>query len=104
MIIDIGLQKTPVDGQLVTFRSPCDSTNVTGITCNDVTYTIVDSMGNTMTDGGFFKEGAMVAVIFDVSNLKAYLVNCHRPISFGQTDLTAGESVLPSGTLYFVYE
>ena len=61
----------------VNFTAPCDCSAVTGgLTVAGTTFTIVDAAGNCVTGiGGFFTEGAVVSVILDTENNRAYLQN-----------------------------
>ena len=47
-----------------------------------VDYTVVDAMGNQVTGnppGGVWRNGAMISVLLDVENQKAYLLNGNIP-------------------------
>ena len=64
-------------GTLVKFAAPCACSDVTdGIVIDDVTYSVVDSLGEVATDlGGAWDAGAQVAVIIDKAESKAYIQN-----------------------------
>ena len=80
---------TPVDtGTLVKFSAPCACSAVTsGIVIDGVTYTIVDAAGNTVDMlGSVWENGALVAVLIDTANEKAYIQNA----AFGAALLKSG--------------
>lgn len=66
-------------GTLLKFTAPCSDVDVTGgLKINDTVYTVVDSLGNTVTGtakGGFWGNGAQVSVILNSTNNKAYIQN-----------------------------
>ena len=64
-------------GTLVKFSAPCACNAVTGgIVIAGVTYTIVDAAGNTVDMlGSVWESGALVAVLIDTANEKAYIQN-----------------------------
>lgn len=61
-------------GKQVTFKSPCDSEGLTGLIVDGVTYDVVNAMGTQLV-GNSFDVGAMVSVIFDMNDNKAYVQN-----------------------------
>ncbi len=65
---------TVVNGKQVTFRAPCDCTDISGIVINGTTYTLVDATTEQIT-GHTFKKDAMVSVIMDTENNKAFVQN-----------------------------
>ena len=66
----------PVDGKQVTFTAPCPCSAVDGIQIDGVDYDIVDSAGNVVPFGrDVWREGAVLTVVLDVTNRKAYLQN-----------------------------
>lgn len=65
-----------VDGKQLTFVAPCDCTGVTGIIIGETTYTLVDATNTCVSDkGNQFVSGAMVSVIMDTTNSRAYIQN-----------------------------
>ena len=62
------------DGKQITFKAPADCTNVTGIIINGTTYSLVDANNNGISDGSF-KKDAMVSVVLDTVNNKAFILN-----------------------------
>ena len=63
-------------GLQITFKAPCDCSNVTALRICGVTYGVVDNLGNSVTGlGGAWVTGGQVSVILDVENAKAYLQN-----------------------------
>lgn len=64
------------DGKQITFRAPCDCTSPSGIRINGAAFSFVDAMGNAVVKtSSYFKKDAMLSVILDVTNSKAYLQN-----------------------------
>ena len=68
------------DGMPVTFKAPCDCTEVTGLkVCygtTSQTFTFRDAHGNDLTGiGNLFAEGAYVKAILDITSSYAYLQN-----------------------------
>ena len=64
-------------GTMVKFSAPCSCDKVTGgIIIDDVTYTVVDAMGECVTGvGGVWDVGAQIAVIIDQENEYACIQN-----------------------------
>lgn len=62
-------------GKQITFRAPADCTGVTGIIIDNVTYDLVDASNKSVSNVGSYINGAMLSVILDVENKKAYLQN-----------------------------
>lgn len=72
----------PVTGKQISFKAPCDCSNVECIQIDGVDYCVVDAMGNQVTGnptGGVWCAGAKVSVILDVEERKAYLLNGNIP-------------------------
>ena len=68
----------PVTGKQVSFKAPCDCSNVECIQIDGVDYTVVDALGRQVTGspkGGTWASGAQVSVILDCENKKAFLQN-----------------------------
>lgn len=68
------------DGMSITFKAPCDCTDVDGINVYDSgvahTFTFKDAHGNDLAGlGNLFSEGAYVKVVLDTGNGFAYLQN-----------------------------
>ena len=64
------------DGMEISFRAPCNCTEVTGISLDGVTYDLVDTSGNTLTTcKNYFVKDAILTVIIDTTNQKATLLN-----------------------------
>ena len=65
-----------VNGMQLSFYAPCDCTDVTGVSLNSETYTLVDASGNTLTGcSTYFVKNATLSVIIDTINKKATLLN-----------------------------
>ena len=86
--IKITLDHDIVDGESVTFRAPCDSTEVTGIkvyykveteegsTDANKTFTFRDAHCEALTNiDNLFKEGAYITALLDPTNNYAFLQN-----------------------------
>lgn len=77
--INITLPRPPVHGKQVSFIAPCSSADATGFAINGVDYTMVDADGNPIIHHtNIWNDEAMVSVILDTENKRAYLQN---PIS-----------------------
>lgn len=64
----------PVNGKSVTFEAPCSCAAATSIQIDDVDYTIVNSIGDVLAGSeDIWTTGAMITVVLDVTNAKAYL-------------------------------
>ena len=120
--IRIDLDHSVPIGVELTFKAPCDCSEVTGlkIYSPDVEegkeYPFIDANGNNIsTLDNLFKAGSMVKVL--INNDKAQIVNGDTNgyieakfedkapnYSYGTEDLTAGTSELETGKLHFVYE
>ena len=64
-------------GKQISFTAPCDSTGVTGIIINGITYTLVKANGNSLETGAFI-NGALISVLIDLINSKAYIQNAAK--------------------------
>ena len=86
--IKITIDHDIADGESVTFKAPCDSTEVTGIkvyykveteegsTDANKTFTFRDAHGSALTTiGNLYKEGAYVVVLLDTTNNYAFIQN-----------------------------
>lgn len=93
------------DGKQITFRAPCGNDTPTGLSVNGTDFTFVDASGtNVLACNGKFVSGAMVAVLLDVTGLKAYILNPATPnFVIADTKPTVGAaSTLPIGTYIHV--
>ena len=63
------------DGKQITFKSPVDCTEVTGIIIDGITYQLVDALGIVKAGGNSFAANAMVSVIIDTDDNKAFIQN-----------------------------
>ena len=79
-------------GKQISFTAPCDSTGVTGIIINGTTYTLVKANGDSLETGAFI-NGALISVLIDLINSKAYIQN-----AAAQAMLTAGTNITISGS------
>ena len=64
-------------GTLVKFSAPCACEGVTGgIVIDGTTYSIVDAAGKTVAGiNGAWESGALLSVLIDATNLRAFLLN-----------------------------
>lgn len=75
-----------VDGKVVTFKAPCDCNVPDGIKIGEDIYTIVDSMGAVVTTAGsYFCKDAIVSVILDTTENKAFVLNSAQTLIVKQT-------------------
>ena len=65
---------TLTQGKQITFTAPADSTGITGIIINNVTYTLLKANGESLETGAFI-GGALISVLIDLINHKAYIQN-----------------------------
>lgn len=82
----------PVDGKQVSFAAPCNSSTADCIQIDGEDYTVVDAMGKTITGKrGVWDTGAIVSVVLNVTNKKAYMQNPAKsiPVSIETTLLAA---------------
>lgn len=63
-----------ITGKQITFVAPCESAGLTHIIIQNDEFELVDSSGNNIIAGAF-TSGAMVSVILNVENKKAYIQN-----------------------------
>lgn len=89
-------------GLQINFTAPCPCADVTGgLLLNGVTYTVVDALGNTATGkGGTWESGALVSVLVDVENARAYIQNAAAaPVSHVHDagDITSGTMPVARG-------
>ena len=88
-------------GAHVSFKSPCDCSSAGNLRIGSNVYSIVDACGNVLTGkGGAFVSGAVLDLVLDCENLKAYLQNSAAS-SIGVSKIqygTANVSYSESGT------
>ena len=98
---------TVVNGKQVTFRAPCDCTGISGIVINGTTYMLVDATTEQIT-GHTFKKDAMVSVIMDTENNKAFVQNgiiygvSTVELSRAEYDALVAAGVIDKNTIYVV--
>lgn len=92
--------ESAVTGKQVSFVAPCDCTGVTGIKIGDVEYTLVDALGKTISElGSVFCSGAIVSVLLDCTNSKAYMLNaCTASVDIDITPDSIGAMPKSGGT------
>lgn len=60
------------DGKMLSFKAPSDSGNIENVIINDIAYQLLDVSMNPIS-AGLFKAGAVLCVLMDVTNQRAYL-------------------------------
>lgn len=97
--IKIELGHPIIDGMPLSFRAPCDCNETEGIKViytdgedtRFVVFTFADAHGNDLTGiGNLFAKGAMVRVILDIPNAKAYIQNADTNAYLEQRLAAAG--------------
>ena len=73
--IDLPVGATISDGKQITFKAPCDCSEVTALLIDGVVYALVDASGNVVAGGNSFVANAMISVIVDTDENKAFLQN-----------------------------
>lgn len=82
--IKIELGHPVIDGMPLSFRAPCNCNQVTGIKvewqdgdeARFIVFSFADAHGNNLTGlGNLFSTGAMVRVVLDTTNAKAFIQN-----------------------------
>lgn len=82
--IKIELGHPIIDGMPLSFRAPCNCNKVTGIKVEwqdgddgyFIVFSFADAHGNDLTGlGNLFAAGAMVRVVLDIPNAKAFIQN-----------------------------
>lgn len=72
----------PVDGLQVSFRVPCGCQSFDKIEIDGVRYYLLDALHRDVTDrGGAWGADAMLSVVLDVTNKKAFLQNSAASIN-----------------------
>lgn len=99
-----------LDATLLSFRSPCDCSEVSTISIAGEKYDLVDASHSSVTGRGAFTADAMVTVLIDPTSHRAYIQNSASSnsngssnISSGREDLIDGESELATNDIYLVY-
>ena len=64
-----------LNGKQITFRAPADCNGITGIVINGETYDLVDAKNKSVANVNSYVDGAMLSVILDIENKRAYLQN-----------------------------
>lgn len=61
------------DGKQITFKAPCNCSDVTSLTIKDVSYELKNSKNETPKDAWI--QGALVSIVLDTTNNVAYLLS-----------------------------
>lgn len=123
--IRLDLSGSLTDGQIVTFKAPCDCTAIEGLKVyyinngNRVSkkFKMKDSHGNDLANiGNLFAKGAYIQAILDTNNSFAYLQNAdtngyleEKLVYIGDgipkiVFATEEPSTVPENTIVMVYE
>lgn len=74
----------PVNGKQVTFIAPCTCLETEALQIDGENYTVVDTLGNCVTGiGDMWQVGAVITVVLDVDNKKAYMQNYKLNVAHG---------------------
>lgn len=78
--IRVDLNHAPLDGEAVTFKAPCDASEITGLVIYydgvSKAFTLTDANGNDIgVLDNIFAEGAIVKAILDTDGNKAFVQN-----------------------------
>lgn len=75
--LKLNLAGMPMTGTHVTFKAPCDCSNITCLQIADKDYTLVDALCEPVTSDNMdaWKTGALITVCLDVEEAKAYVQN-----------------------------
>lgn len=110
--IKIELGHPIIDGMPLSFRAPCDCNETEGIKViytdgedtRFVVFTFADAHGNDLTGiGNLFAKGAMVRVILDIPNAKAYIQNADTNAYLEQRLAAAGTGGAKLNQIDFSY-
>lgn len=76
------------DGKQISFKAPCNSEDAEGLVISNVTYDIVDAIGNSICGRrNMWINGSMVSVILNTTTRKAYIQNPSSTPVDGWVDL-----------------
>lgn len=103
--IRVDVEGTIVEGQTITFKSPVDCSEVSGLkvyyTDNGLSksqlFQFADTHGNNVGGKSLFAEGVMVKVILHLEAGRAYVQNGIPNISWGYDPPSGGKH----GDIYF---
>lgn len=86
------------NGMELSFRAPCDCSDVTGVTLAGVEYALVDASGESLSGcSKYFVKNAVLTVIIDTENKKATLLN-PRVNTYTKTLGTPDDTASASGS------
>ena len=64
----------PVNGKSVSFVAPCDCISTSCLVIDGEDYAVTNALNENISgEGGYWEAGALITVILDVTNKKAYL-------------------------------
>lgn len=74
--IQLTVEEGIINGKQVSFKAPCHSEDVTGLTINNIEYDLVDAIGNSLLGvKDVWASDAIVSVILNTDTDKAYVQN-----------------------------
>ena len=103
----VDLDHPPIEGETVTFRTPCDCDSVSELNVWWQTETgsmghgfcFKDSHGNDLTSlGNLFKSGVLVSVLLDTTNYSAYILNADTN-AYLEDKIQSGNSAIFSSSV-----
>ena len=72
--INLKLPDIPITGKQVSFTAPCACKDTTGLVINNVDYVICDAIGTDLAGTDAWISGAVVSIILNVEDAKAYVL------------------------------
>ncbi len=95
-----------VTGKQVSFVAPCGSIDTECLTIRGADFTVCNASGVDVAGTNAWASGAIVSVILNVEDHRAYIQNASAPaIVCGTEEVSDGDaSPYPEGTLYIVIE
>lgn len=70
------------NGKQITFRAPCDCTGVERLAIDGEIYDLLNIINESVSTGNIFVDGALVSVILDTENNRAYIQNVSSTITY----------------------
>lgn len=97
--IVLTLSQAYMTGTVVKFVAPCDCVGISKINILDKTFSIVDAVGNKISeisgnDGGVFSQGAVIAVALNANTMQAFIQNSAKCSKFRRELIWENENVI----------
>lgn len=73
--INLTINGNVVTGKQISFIAPCSCSDITCLIINNTEYMIVDALGSNIAGTDAWANGAIVSVILNVEDEKAYVQN-----------------------------